>query len=182
MPKSMTGYGKSRLENDAYTQVWEVRGVNGRFLDLKWRLPYFLRSQEAALERVVREAVARGRVEIHLEFTPTGSSPWKACLNKGLAGAMVEFVSANPTGPMNQAHGQRFLLELPAIRNDLPFSPALLDRLFRLTDEDGTSPLESIAAAIAEDQGLSARVLAMDWILMRHAIYSRLWLPVQCQV
>lgn len=22
----------------------------------------------------------------------------------------------------------------------------------------------------------------MGWILMRHAIYSRLWLPVQCQV
>jgi len=90
----MTGYGKSRLENDAYTQVWEVRGVNGRFLDLKWRLPYFLRSQEAALERVVREAVARGRVEIHLEFTPTGSSPWKACLNKGLAGAMLDELEA----------------------------------------------------------------------------------------
>jgi putative nucleotidyltransferase with HDIG domain len=62
---------------------------------------------------------------------------------------------------MNQGHGQRFLLELPAIRNDLPFSPALLGRLFRLTNEDGLSPLEAIAAAIAEDQGLSARVLAM---------------------
>lgn len=62
---------------------------------------------------------------------------------------------------MTQSRGQRFLLELPAVRNDLPFSPALLDRLFRLTDEAGASRLESIAAAIAEDQGLSARVLAM---------------------
>ena len=62
---------------------------------------------------------------------------------------------------MNQEHGQRFLLELPAVQSDLPFSPALLPRLFRLTDEDGRSPLEAIAAAIAEDQGLSSRVLAM---------------------
>jgi putative nucleotidyltransferase with HDIG domain len=62
---------------------------------------------------------------------------------------------------MNQGHGQRFLQELPAIQNDLPFSPALLERLFRLTDEHGLSPLEAIAAAISEDQGLSARVLAM---------------------
>jgi uncharacterized protein (TIGR00255 family) len=90
MPKSMTGYGRCRLENDAFTQVWEVRGVNGRFLDLKWRLPYFLRSQEAALERVVREAVARGRLEVHLEFAPKGSDPWRACLNRGLAGAMLD--------------------------------------------------------------------------------------------
>lgn len=62
---------------------------------------------------------------------------------------------------MNQEHGQRFLLELSAVRNDLPFSPLLLSRLFRLTDEDGASPLETIAAAVAEDQGLAAKVLAM---------------------
>jgi len=62
---------------------------------------------------------------------------------------------------MNQAHGQRFLLELPAVQSDLPFSPELLPRLFRLTDEEGRSPLESIAATIAEDQGLASRVLAM---------------------
>lgn len=62
---------------------------------------------------------------------------------------------------MNQDRGQRFLLELPAVQNDLPFSPALLPRLFRLTDEDGDSPLAAIAAAIADDQGLSTRVLAM---------------------
>ncbi|UJX40956.1 HDOD domain-containing protein [Desulfovibrio sp. JY] len=62
---------------------------------------------------------------------------------------------------MNQERAQRFLLELPAVRDDLPFSPALLTRLFRLTEEDGASPLEAIAEAIAEDQGLSARVLGL---------------------
>ena len=62
---------------------------------------------------------------------------------------------------MTLDNGQRFLLELPAVKNDLPFSPALLDRLFRLTGEGGASPLDTIAAAIAEDQGLSTRVLAM---------------------
>lgn len=62
---------------------------------------------------------------------------------------------------MSQERGQRFLLELPSIRNDLPFSPDLLTRLFCLTDEDGVSSLDVISAAIAEDQGLSTRVLAM---------------------
>lgn len=90
MPNSMTGYGKSRLENDAYTQVWEVRGVNGRFLDLKWRLPLFFRSREATLERVVRAFVARGRLEIHLEFSPKRADLWQATLNRGLAGAMLD--------------------------------------------------------------------------------------------
>jgi len=90
MPYSMTGYGKSRLENDAFTQVWEIRSVNGRFLDLKWRLPLFLRAREAALERVVRESVARGRLEIHLEFSPKRDDLWRANLNRGLANAMLD--------------------------------------------------------------------------------------------
>ncbi len=62
---------------------------------------------------------------------------------------------------MTQERGQRFLLELPSVKNDLPYSPDLLSRLFTLTGEDGLSPLGAIAAAVAEDQGLSARLLAM---------------------
>ena len=62
---------------------------------------------------------------------------------------------------MSQERGQGFLLDLPAVKNDLPFSPDLLTRLFRLTGEEGLSPLEAIAAAVAEDQGLSARLLAL---------------------
>ncbi|MFU2207481.1 YicC/YloC family endoribonuclease [Solidesulfovibrio sp. C21] len=94
MPNSMTGYGKSRLDSDAFTQVWEVRAVNSRFLDLKWRLPLFLRPSEPALEKVVREAVARGRLEIHLEFTPKRTDMWKARLDTGLAGAMLDELAA----------------------------------------------------------------------------------------
>jgi putative nucleotidyltransferase with HDIG domain len=62
---------------------------------------------------------------------------------------------------MNQERGQRFLLALPSVKDDLPFSPALLTRLFRLTGDDGLSPLESIAQVVSEDQGLTARLLAM---------------------
>jgi len=68
----------------------EIRSVNGRFLDLKWRLPLFLRAQEAALERVVREYVARGRLEIHLDFSPKRTDLWRANLNRGLANAMLD--------------------------------------------------------------------------------------------
>ncbi|WP_300159582.1 HDOD domain-containing protein [Solidesulfovibrio sp.] len=62
---------------------------------------------------------------------------------------------------MTQERGQRFLLELPSVKNDLPYSPDLLSRLFTLTGEDGLSPIDAIAAAVTEDQGLSARLLAM---------------------
>ncbi len=134
MPKSMTGYGKSRLESDAFTQVWEVRGVNSRFLDLKWRLPLFLRPSEAALERVVREAVARGRLEIHLEFTPKRRDMWRASLNVGLASAMIDAV------------------ESLAREREVPFAPDL-NRLFSLShlwEEAAVDPDPTLFDTLAE--------------------------------
>lgn len=62
---------------------------------------------------------------------------------------------------MSQERGQRFLAALPTIQSELPFSPDLLARLFRLTDDQAASPLPAIVEAIAEDQGLSIRLLAL---------------------
>ncbi|MFP5258481.1 MAG: YicC/YloC family endoribonuclease [Acidobacteriota bacterium] len=134
MPKSMTGYGKSRLESEAFTQVWEVRAVNSRFLDLKWRLPLFLRPSEAALERVVREVVARGRLEIHLEFSPKRVDMWKATLNTGLAGAMLDELTAF------------------AASRDLPFTPDLgrMLGISHLWQEDAVDPDPDLFATLTE--------------------------------
>ena len=134
MPNSMTGYGKSRLESDAFTQVWEVRGVNSRFLDLKWRLPLFLRPSEAALEKVVREAVARGRLEIHLEFTPKRTDMWKARLDTGLASAMLDE------------------LESLAKAREMPYAPDLnrLLNLSQLWQEEAVDPDPNLFVTLAD--------------------------------
>jgi uncharacterized protein (TIGR00255 family) len=134
MPNSMTGYGKSRLESDAFTQVWEVRGVNSRFLDLKWRLPLFLRPSEAALEKVVREAVARGRLEIHLEFTPKRTDMWKARLDTGLASAMLDE------------------LEALAKAREMPYAPDLnrLLTLSQLWQEEAVDPDPNLFVTLAD--------------------------------
>lgn len=39
MLHSMTGFGRCLVENADITQQWEIKSVNGRHLDLKWRLP-----------------------------------------------------------------------------------------------------------------------------------------------
>lgn len=64
--RSMTGFGRSLQNNDRYALVWEIRSVNGRFLDMKWKLPALLRSFESSFEKIVRQYAARGRVEISL--------------------------------------------------------------------------------------------------------------------
>ena len=69
---SMTGFGRCLVENGGVTQQWEIKSVNSRHLDLKWRLPACARSLEPRLEKVVRRHASRGRVDIslQLQFAP----------------------------------------------------------------------------------------------------------------
>ena len=66
MMRSMTGFGRTVMEDADWTQIWEIRSVNSRHLDLKWRLPSQARGLEPRFERVLRRFAVRGRVEISL--------------------------------------------------------------------------------------------------------------------
>lgn len=90
MPRSMTGYGRSELTSPQWTLTWEIRSVNSRFLDIKWRTPHNLRSLETDWERIVREEASRGRLDIYLHFQPHGGgTAMLATLNTELARQML---------------------------------------------------------------------------------------------
>ncbi len=76
MLRSMTGFGRCLVENTHTIQQWEIKSVNSRHLDLKWRLPLAVRSLEPRLEKVVRRFASRGRVDISLilQYAP-GDAP-----------------------------------------------------------------------------------------------------------
>ena len=74
MLRSMTGFGRCLVESEGFTQQWEVKSVNSRHLDLKWRLPMSVRSLEPRLEKVVRRFASRGRVDISLTLQYTGGT------------------------------------------------------------------------------------------------------------
>ncbi len=62
---------------------------------------------------------------------------------------------------MYQERVQKFLKELPTLREDLPFSPTLFKTLFEQTGGDSMSSLEDIAETMSLDQGLTTRVLSL---------------------
>ena len=94
MPKSMTGYGRNEVNADGWTHVWEIRSVNGRFLDVKWRIPGFLRSLEAEWEKAVREAGSRGRVDVSLNLEIIRADIMGVSFNATQADAMLEQMQA----------------------------------------------------------------------------------------
>jgi uncharacterized protein (TIGR00255 family) len=86
----MTGFGRCITEDDAFIQQWEIRSVNSRHLDLKWRLPMAVRSLETSLEKVVRRFAQRGRVEISLILKAADGMRITADYDAQLASAMLD--------------------------------------------------------------------------------------------
>src|SRR5215813_4778710 len=69
MLKSMTGYGQGTAGGDNFTVVVDLRSVNHRTLDIHWRAPQDLASLEIPLKKMIQAAVARGRVDVTINFT-----------------------------------------------------------------------------------------------------------------
>ena len=66
---SMTGFGQAERAFETMEVSVEVRTLNGRYLDMKLRLPRGARFLEARLRQVIREKLGRGRVDLSLEIT-----------------------------------------------------------------------------------------------------------------
>src|SRR6202158_4953777 len=62
----MTGYGEARFQSDHLTLSVELRALNNRYLKISVRAadPYHL--LEAEFEKVIRRAVKRGTLQVHL--------------------------------------------------------------------------------------------------------------------
>lgn len=60
----MTGFGAATVSEGAVQLDVQIRSVNQRFLDVVWKLPGSYSGFETALQKLVREGVRRGRVEI----------------------------------------------------------------------------------------------------------------------
>jgi uncharacterized protein YicC (UPF0701 family) len=77
---SMTGYANALSAVEAGTEraavSIELRSVNGRFLDLAFRLPDELRSLEPALRDLLGAAFKRGKIELRLSTTREADSAW----------------------------------------------------------------------------------------------------------
>lgn len=69
MLNSMTAYASRTGAFGAFSWVWELRGVNGKGLDLRLRLPDWIEGLEPALRGALTKALTRGNVQASLKVT-----------------------------------------------------------------------------------------------------------------
>ena len=157
MLRSMTGFGRCLVENDYTTQQWEVKSVNSRHLDLKWRLPLSIRSLEPRLEKVVRRFASRGRVDVSLvlQYAP-GNTPAMR-FDMVQAAAMLDNLQA-----LADARGEAYVPDFNALLQ----IPSLWGDSGEELDEDTARCLEEGLALALEDwneaRSAEGRALATD--------------------
>lgn len=72
MIRSMTGYSRVQAEDDGLALSVTIRSINHRFLDAQIRLPVGLEGLEAQVRQLVKDHVARGRVEVTVSLARSG--------------------------------------------------------------------------------------------------------------
>ncbi|MEO0372707.1 MAG: YicC/YloC family endoribonuclease [Pseudomonadota bacterium] len=68
MLKSMTAFASAQGADGAFSWNWELRGVNGKGLDLRLRVPDWIPGLEQALKEAVSGKVDRGNVSLSLKL------------------------------------------------------------------------------------------------------------------
>lgn len=100
---SMTGFGEARLQDERWTVTAEVRSVNNRHLKLTARISDPYGAVEPEVERLVRESVRRGTVNLTLRVERP-KRPEDYRLNfVAIQSYMVQLQQIDPTRPIDMA-------------------------------------------------------------------------------
>jgi uncharacterized protein (TIGR00255 family) len=165
----MTGFGDARGQSDRLSVSVEVRAVNNRYFKLVTKTPERYQCLEGEIERIVRESISRGTVNISIRVdSEGGASAYQldARVLKGYWQQLTELTTAlGARLPDNMAS----LLDLPGIvvdgdsrtgdpREDWPLlESALREALLKLRDFRTTE-----GASMEQDLQSNLRIVSTE--------------------
>lgn len=83
----MTGFGRGAASGENFSVAVEIKTVNNRFLDLNLRLANELQSLEANLKHHIQNRLARGRVDVFVNYERTSEIVYE--LNRPLIAGYI---------------------------------------------------------------------------------------------
>ncbi|MBQ7778489.1 MAG: YicC family protein [Oscillibacter sp.] len=144
MIKSMTGYGRARMELNKRDITVEVRSVNNRYLDCTVKMPRMYIFAEEAIKGRVQKAISRGKVDVFISVDASAADVAKVTVNQELA--------ASYAAAMNELAGVCGMQEYRVTPETLSRFPDVLT--VTKADED----LETVSADLCTvlDEALAA--------------------------
>jgi len=88
---SMTGFARVESQIDGFAWSWELRSVNGKALDLRFRLPPGYDALEAPLKALLADAVKRGSINAALSINEQ-SKPATLKINETVLAQVIELM------------------------------------------------------------------------------------------
>ena len=129
---SMTGYGKGIAEKDGLKITVELKSVNHRFLDLSIKLPKAFVFAEDTLRKTIQSNIARGHVDVYVNFEDSRKDKCKVALDYDLAEQYVE---------ISKQIAQKFGVENNVCVNEILRIPDVVTQVADESDEDTLSAL-----------------------------------------
>ena len=150
----MTGFAHAQGVVGGLTWTWELRSVNGRGLDLRFRLPSGWDPLEPALRAAAAKALKRGNVTANLNVKREEArlAPDPAALEQALTLAM-DLHARIPGSPVPRAEA---LLSLPGVLRPAAFDPNEERATAGTAIEAGFS--EALAGLVTARQAEGARL------------------------
>jgi uncharacterized protein (TIGR00255 family) len=90
MAVSMTGYGKSVLENESVSIKVEIKSVNSRYLDINYKSSRGLSFMEEKIRNMVKAAITRGKVDIYIGMRGNAGISKSVSIDENLASTYKE--------------------------------------------------------------------------------------------
>ncbi|MEM1313255.1 MAG: YicC/YloC family endoribonuclease [Pseudomonadota bacterium] len=163
--RSMTGFAAREGRDESVTWRWELRSVNGRGLDLRWRGPEGREAVETKFRAAAGEVLTRGSVNATLRLSKAPGAPSLRvdgeALALALAAAREAAGAAEAAGFEVQPLSVEALLSRPGVLTAAEEAPDPAHRAAQdaLILADGEAALEELAAARAAEGAQLAQIL-----------------------
>ena len=93
MIRSMTGYGRSELQNDSFRIAVEIKSVNNRYLDINIKMPRILNPLEAQIRKELKKYMERGKVDVFISYQDLSESNMEVKYNARIAREYWNYLS-----------------------------------------------------------------------------------------
>lgn len=83
--KSMTGFGRSKLEVNSREYIVEIKSVNHKYSDISIKLPRNIMCFEEKIKKIISNNISRGKIDVFVTFNNYSEEGKDVIINKELA-------------------------------------------------------------------------------------------------
>lgn len=90
MIKSMTGFGRSKLEKENRSYSIEIKSVNHKYSDITIKMPRSISYLEEKIKKEIASNISRGKIDVFITFDNNSAKGKNIKINNELAGIYIK--------------------------------------------------------------------------------------------